>query len=358
MLNTEAVHVASHYVVVGRDGSGRWSARVRAQRGGFGWRGLAPRSCPCSSGANDRAVTGLHLVTHRRPGSEPDSLDPALTFDGNAVLIGAQIYETLITFAPNDLSPRPGLADEWSVSADGKMWTFNIPPNRKFSDGTTVDAFAVAANFNRWWDPANPHHTGVFDYFSYLFGGFKGNPNCLLINVEAPDAATFRLTLKQAHSPLPIMLGSPALSIASPAAFANLGTQPVGSGPFKLAAWVAGDHIDLIANAAYHGRAPQLNALTFKFTPDEATRLNDVQTNRVQVAFDINSATPITDVNVRSMWRPALNIGYLGLNRAHGPLGNALVQQAIAHAIDKPTLIAQHYNAGDDDIPPRKWTQS
>lgn len=280
--------------------------------------------------------------------AEPDSLDPALTFDANAFLAGTQIYETLIALAPNDLSPRPGLADEWSVSADGKVWTFNIPPNRKFSDGTPVDAFAIAANFNRWWDPADPNHTGLFDYFSFLFGGFKGDPGCLLLNVEAPDAATFRLTLKQAHSPLPIMLGSPALSIASPAAFASLSTQPVGSGPFKLAAWIAGDHIDLIANAAYHGRAPQLSALTFKFTPDEATRLNDVQANRVQVAFDINSATPITDANVRSLWRPALNIGYVGINRAHGPLGNALVRQAIAHAIDKPAVVANHYHAGDE----------
>ncbi len=106
----------------------------------------------------------------------------------------------------------------------------------------------------------------------------------------------------------------------------------------------------MIANTQYHGRVPPLNALTFKFTPDEATRLNDVQANRVQVAFDINSATPITDANVRSLWRPALNIGYLGINRAHGPLGNALVRQAIAHAIDKPTVVTNHYNAGDERL--------
>ncbi len=166
--------------------------------------------------------------------AEPDSLDPAQTFDANAFLVGTQIYETLIAFAPNDLSPRPGLADAWSVSADGTVWTFNIPPNLKFHDGATLDAFAIAANFNRWWDPADPHHTGVFDYFSYLFGGFKGDPGCLLINVEAPDAATFRLTLKQAHSPLPIMLGSPALSIASPAAFANLKHAARGQRPVQI----------------------------------------------------------------------------------------------------------------------------
>lgn len=280
--------------------------------------------------------------------AEPDTLDPALTFDGGALLISVQIYETLIAYAPNDLSPRPGLADDWSVSADGKVWTFNIPPNMKFHDGATLDAFAIAANFNRWWDPANPHHVGAFDYFTYLFGGFKGDPNCLLINVEAPDAATLRLTLNRAQSSLPVMLASPALGIASPAAFGNLDTQPVGSGPFKFGSWAAGDRIELIANAQYHGRAPQLNALAFKITPDEAARLDDLSANRAQVAFDINPATPITEANLRSLWRPALNLGYLGINRAHGPLGNALVQQAIAHAIDKPTLIAAQYNAGDD----------
>ncbi len=280
--------------------------------------------------------------------AEPDRLDPALTFDSNAFLIGAQIYETLITYAPNDLSPLPGLADTWSVSADGKVWTFNIPPGIKFHDGTPLDAFAVAANFNRWWDPANPHHTGTFDYFGGLFGGFKGDPDCWLLNVEAPDAATFRLTLKRAYSTLPVLLGSPALGIASPAAFGALDTQPVGSGPFKFANWLAGDRIELIANAQYHGRAPQLNALTFKITPDEAARLDDLSANRAQLAFDIDPGTPIVDANLRSLWRPALNLGYLGINRAHGPLGNALVRQAIAHAIDKSTLLANHYRAGDE----------
>jgi peptide/nickel transport system substrate-binding protein len=300
---------------------------------------------PLQSASRSAAST---LVLTAALAAEPDRLDPALTFDNNAFLIGAQIYETLITYAPNDLSPLPGLADTWSVSADGKTWTFNIPPGIKFHDGTTLDAFAVAANFNRWWDPANPHHTGTFDYFGGLFGGFKGDPDCWLLNVEAPDAATFRLTLKRAYGTLPVLLGSPALGIASPAAFDTLDTQPVGSGPFKFANWLAGNRIELIANPHYHGRAPQLDALTFTFVPDEAARLDDLAANRVQVAFDISSGASITGADLRPLWRPALNIGYLGLNRAHGPLGNALVRQAIAHAIDKAALLANHYRAGDE----------
>lgn len=285
--------------------------------------------------------------------AEPDGLDPALTFDGNAFLISAQIYETLISYAPNDHSPLPGLADAWSVSADGKVWTFNIPPNLKFSDGATLDAFAIAANFNRWWDPANPHHIGTFDYFGGLFGGFKGDDTCWLLNVEAPDAATFRLTLAHPNSALPVMLGSVMFGIASPAAFDTLSTQPVGSGPFKFANWAANDHIELIANPLYHGRAPQLSLLTFKITPDETARLVALQANQVQVAVDMNATlatTLITDANLRLLWRPSLNIGYLGINRAHGPLGNTLVRQAIAHAIDKTALIANHYAPGTERL--------
>ncbi len=156
---------------------------------------------------------------------------------------------------PGGLSARyvrrrsPALAESWTVSPDGKTWTFNLRPGIKFHDNTALDAAAVADNFNRWWDPAHPAHTGSFDWFYRLFGGFKGDANCKIAGVAALNATQFRLTLTSAYSPLPSILAVPAFAIASPAAIqaGTLAVTPVGSGPLLLTfvQWSTGDRIQL-----------------------------------------------------------------------------------------------------------------
>jgi peptide/nickel transport system substrate-binding protein len=282
------------------------------------------------------------------------SLDPAVTLDGDSRLVTSQIYDTLVTYASGGNSvPVPGLATNWSVSSDKLTWTFNLRPGVKFHDGTDLDASAVLFNFNRWWDPANPYHVGSFDYFEALFGGFKGDAGCIVANASAPNATQWQITLTKPFSPLPSIMAEPALAIASPSAIqgGNLATSPVGSGPFKFGVWVAGDHIRLDKNTAYWGSGPHFDNLTFQVIPDESDRFSAVQNDTAQVAvglpedYAVNTAA---DSNLRALWRPAFNFGYLGLNRAHPPLDNDLVRMAIAHAINKQNILTTIYGPGDE----------
>ena len=87
----------------------------------------------------------------------------------------------------------PGLAQNWSVSADGLTWTFNLSPGISFHDGTALNADAVAFNIRRWWDRDNPDHIGDFAYFRRFFGGFRGDPNCLITDVALSAAHRCRL---------------------------------------------------------------------------------------------------------------------------------------------------------------------
>lgn len=313
-------------------------------------------------GAGRASALAGSLVVGMR--DEPAGLDSAQATDTAAFLVAAQVYDTLLRTAPGGSMVVPGLAQTWVVSADGRTWTFGLRAGVKFHDGTPLDAAAVLYNFNRWWDPDDPNHNGAFDYFAGTFGGFKGDPGCLISGLETSGSQHFIIRLAQPFHSLPSALTLPAFAIASPAGIKNgtLNTHPVGSGPFRFGAWTSGDNIRLDAYTGYWGGAPALSTLTFQFILDDADRMAAVKNNTIQVALDLPGAYAIAavqDANLRQFNRPPVTIGYLGINRAHGPLGNALVRQAIAHAVNRPKLLSNHYGLGyqaaSQFLPPSIW---
>lgn len=317
------------------------------------------------SGNKELSIIAGSAFTFAMSG-DAQGLDPSLEVDGLSFLVARQIYDNLVNYQPGGTAPVPGLAENWSVSADGLTWTFKLCSGVKFHDGTDVDAAAVLYNLERWWDPAHPYHDGSFEYFEYMFGGFRGDPDCLISDLGTIGTDQVQIILTEPRSPLPNTLAMPPFAIASPAAIqvGTLSTTPVGSGPFKFVEWAPGDYIRLVGNTAYWGDGPRLETLVFRAVPEDAARLAALQSNRVQGAGLAWSYIPTAtlDANLKVLWRPALNTGYLGINRSHSPLDNLLVRQAIAHAIDKESIVANHYNADAEGgqvaqqlLPPMMW---
>lgn len=272
------------------------------------------------------------------PGFDGITLDPALATDGGSLLIARQIYDTLLFYQEGGSKPVPGLAHSWNVSADGLAWTFHLRSGVRFHDGTALDASAIVANINRWWDPGNPFHSDDFIYFQALFGGFKGDPDCLLKSVSASGDDVL-MTLARPFSPLPSILAFQAFGIASPAAFAGgaLATAPVGSGAFRFVERIEGDHVTLAANTGYWGGAPASDTLIFRAMNDYEERLEALRAGEVHVAEYVSAPN---DELTRTLGRGATTVGYLGINRARTPLANSLVRQAIAHLVNKPAITA------------------
>jgi peptide/nickel transport system substrate-binding protein len=81
---------------------------------------------------------------------EPVELDPAVITDGISNRITRQVSEGLVKYDGSTTNVIPSLAERWSVSADGTVWTFTLRKNVKFHDGTPFDAAAVVWNFDRW----------------------------------------------------------------------------------------------------------------------------------------------------------------------------------------------------------------
>jgi len=152
-------------------------------------------------------------------GADATGLDPALATDSHSFLITNQIYETLINVEPGGTRPVPGLAESWMASPDGLTWTLTLRPGVKFHDGTNLDAAAVVYNLERWWDSAHPYHNGSFDFFGYMFGGFKGDANCVISSISTISAYQVQIVLKTPDSPLLNTLAMPAFAIPAPPRF-------------------------------------------------------------------------------------------------------------------------------------------
>ncbi|XWK88018.1 MAG: ABC transporter substrate-binding protein [Phormidium sp.] len=287
-------------------------------------------------------------------GGSPVNLEPGNITDGNSLIVQQQIYDRLLEFKPGTTDLQPSLATSWSVSPDGKTWTFKLRPGVKFHDGTNFDAEAVKFNVERWWDAKNPNgyrNTGKsYEIWQQIFGGFKGDPNALLQNFVVVDKSTIQFVLKQPFAAFPAAIGSGFFGMASPAAIkkagANYGTPnslAVGTGPFIFKEWRTGDRLTLAKNPNYWQKdLPKINQLVIRFVTDPAARLAQLRAGQIDFTVDLapDQIKEIqSDPNLVAVPRPSFNVGYLALNTSYKPLADVRVRQAIDLAINKQQIV-------------------
>ncbi|MCL1463158.1 ABC transporter substrate-binding protein [Argonema galeatum] len=311
-------------------------------------------------------------------GGQPVNLEPGNITDGNSIIVQQQIYNRLIEFKPGTTEFQPSLATSWSVSADGKVWTFKLRPGVKFHDGSDFNAEAVKFNVERWWNPQHPNgyrNAGKsYEIWQQLFGGFKGKSESLLQDVVVVDNSTIQFKLKQPFAAFPAAIGSGYFGIASPAAikkaaasYGTPGSLAVGTGPFIFKEWRTGDRILLEKNPNYWKKGdPKINQLVIRFITDPAARLAQLRAGQIDFTVDLapdQRKEVESDANLVAIPRPSFNVGYLALNPSYKPLGDAKVRQAIALAINNDQIVQAFWgNLGKHDShftpPSLNWAQS
>ena len=105
--------------------------------------------------------------------AEPISLYCNDTWDGETFRACHQISEALLDFARGGVEVIPGLAESWTVSDDGTVWTFNLREGVLFHDGSTLDANDVVTTWQASGDCASPLHTGTGQGFAIYLSIFQ-----------------------------------------------------------------------------------------------------------------------------------------------------------------------------------------
>ncbi len=269
-------------------------------------------------------------------GSDAQKLDPADVDDGESVNTLTQICEGLVRFKSGTLEIEPWLAESYSISDDGLVYSFDIRKGVRFHDGTPLDAKAAAYSFLRQMDEDHPAHLpeAAFAYWSYLYQDIQDvvavEPMRLEIRLYRPNAAMLRS--------LAIF---PAWLI-SPKAYETYGTEmqrhPVGTGPYRFVEWRPNEAILLERNPDYWGEAPAFERLVMKVVPDNTTRLLQLKSGAAHGMDGLQPAEVAalrTDPAVTVYEDAGLNVGYLAFNLETPRVAIPEVRKAISLAIDR-----------------------
>ncbi|MGY1827469.1 MULTISPECIES: ABC transporter substrate-binding protein [unclassified Blastococcus] len=300
---------------------------------------------------------------------DPAMFDPAFASDGETFRIARQIHEGLLTNEPGTTELVPALAEDWEVSEDGLEYTFNLREGVQFHDGTDFNAEAVCFNFDRWHNfEGLAQSPSASYYYQAVFGGFANSDNPgIYEGCEAVDENTAVITFNQVTSKIPAALSLPAFSIQSPTALQEYDADnlsgsedaityteyalehPTGTGPFKFDSWDRGNgEVTIVRNEDYWGEPALLDEIIFRTIPEGNTRRQELQAGTID-GYDFVSPADydtLESEGFQVLVRDPFNILYLGFNggnvegtQANPALQDPRVRQAIAHAIDRETIV-------------------
>jgi peptide/nickel transport system substrate-binding protein len=277
--------------------------------------------------------------------TSPDTLDPHRSGLAVAVRVFRTFYDSLVVQLP-DNTIKPWLATEWTISNDGKSYTFKLRKDVKFHDGTPFNAEAVKYSYDRILDPATKAANSTA-----LLKPYKSS--------EVIDEYTIKLNLETPSVAFLGNLSQAMLGIVSPTAAKKYGDQfgknPVGTGPFKFVKWDDNSEIRVERNPDY-GWSPELvankgksylDAIAFKIIPEEATRIGSVQSGQVSAAETVPPQNIVSLKNDAKLQLLQVNTGgvpyTLFFNQDRAPWNNVKARQAVQYAVDIDSIVKSLY---------------
>ncbi len=289
-------------------------------------------------------------------GTEPETLDPHLMTGVPEHTLALALYEGLTSHHPSTLQAIPGVAKWWEISPDGRVYTFHLRDDAKWSNGDPVTSADFLWSWQRAIDPATAsqyaYQLFAIENAEAFFN--KKVTDIAKVGMEAVDAHTFRVTL---GASTPYFLDLTSFETLMPVHRATIEehglqwTRPenfVGNGPFVLTAWKPRDQVVLEPNLQYWNRGiVRLAKIRARAMDDLSTSYNEYLAG----SMDWIKAVPQPRIDEVQMhpdyyaW-PYLGCYFFRFNTTRKPFDDQRVRMAFNLAVNKESLCRDTLKAG------------
>ena len=314
-----------------------------------------PAGDPAGEPRSARSDDGV--VFHRGNGAEPDTLDPHRSEESAAAEILRDLYEGLTTELV-DSTVVPGVAESWTISDDGLVYTFRLRDNARWSNGDPVVAEDFVAGMRRSVDPATgSSYAQMLWPIANARAITEGQLPVTELAVVALEDRVLEIRLAK---PAPYFLGMLTHSATYPihratlaehgGRFARAGIK-VSNGAYRLDEWVIQSHVRLRRNPYYHDvDNVQIDTVYFHNTEDVSSEFNRYRAGELDFTLQIpNNQYRWIRENLADELRvaPYLSTYFYQLNITRPPFDDVRVRKALSMAIDREIITQRVTGVGE-----------
>ena len=316
-------------------------------------------SAPAGAAAVSATPGAVPQIWRVGNGTEPQDLDPQAITGVPEHKIVMALFEGLASEDPKDLHPVPGVAESWDISADGRVYTFHLRVNARWSNADPIVTSDFIQSYQRILSPsfaaeyayliysfvvgAKDYYDGKLTDFSKV--GFKAIDDRTL-RVTLLNPAPFLLKIIASHyawTPVPVKVLTKFGKLTDKRTGWTRAENIVGNGPFIMKEWLPNQKIVLVRNPNYwDAKTVKLDEIDFYPTEDIATEERMFRTGQL----DMTNELPNAKIDVyRKEYPAALHIDpYLGVyfyrcNVTRPPLNDKRIRRALALALDRESLV-------------------
>ncbi len=299
---------------------------------------LACRERPKAVQPVDENVPHTGGTLYRRLEVDVTTLNPILSTTTYDREVDEYLFTPLVNF-DEDMQPVPGIADSWSISSDGRLYTFKLNPKATFSDGTPVRASDVLFSLRKILDPASEAVQFATNFEQADLS------KCHVVD-DHTVAIAFREPLAAQLTNFNSLIVMPEHVYSRGNFRTSFSNEAVGSGPYKLVRRVPGKEIVFARRTDYWGMPkPYIDTIVVKVITNEATAWNAVQRGDVDETMlhsevwmrERNNPVLQRKLDFRQFYR--LSYNYIGWNERNPLFADKRIRMALSMCLDVPSII-------------------
>ena len=311
----------------------------------------------CGSGESNISLGNRTGILYWGNGTEPASLDPHIATGVPEHHIMSSVMEGLVLKDRRSLEPRPGVAESWTISDDGRVYTFKLRDDARWSNG---DPHIANDYVWSWWRALQPALGNQYAYMLFPIKNAKRyydreTEDFGDVGVKALDQRTLQVTLTNPTPYFLQLLDHYSLFPVHQATIEKFGNADqrgtrwsyegnlVSNGPFKLDEWKINRHITVTRNLHYWDNDNvALNGIVFKPVENTVTEERMFRAGQLHVTSNVPAdkiSTYRKSNSTELKIAPYLGTYFYRLNIKTPQLQDRRVRRALGMAIDREKLV-------------------